>query len=121
MVLIAAVFAGVILSLVIVGMLEGVADEARLLQFHKDFLRARYAADAGLAVVLATIAEGREQEVTTVERTVEVGRGSATFRRVAQGTPEFESKGRYGKGAVTLRLVLERGTPPRIRVWTVQP
>jgi len=122
-VLISVILMGVVVSLLVVGLLDAVADELRMLQFTKDFLRARYAADAGVSVMLALMAEGREEEITSVARSIHVGGGTATFRRLAAKTStlEYQATGRVGNGLVTVQLVVDREVPHRVRVWAVQP
>lgn len=122
-VLISVMFTWVIVSLVIVGLLAGVSDDLRLLSQQKDFLRARYAADAGAAVILALLAEGRGDEVSPAGRVIPVGTGSAAVRRAAvtAETLEYVIMGRSGRGRVTLDLVVARAAPHQVQSWTVRP
>jgi len=122
-VLISVILAGAVLSLVIVGLLDAVSDDLRLIRYHKDYLRARYVADAGVAMMLAFIAEKRMDEITSEGRAIAVGDGTVTFHRIID-EPEranFLSTGRVGRGMVTVRLAVDLKPPHRVRVWTVEP
>lgn len=122
-VLISVIVAGAVLSLVVVGLLDAVSDDLRLIRYHKDYLRARYAADAGVSVMLALIAEGRMDEITPAGRPLPVGSGTVVFRRIViePAHVSFVSTGRVGRGLVTVRLAVDRDPPHRVRIWTVEP
>jgi hypothetical protein len=122
-ILISVILAGAILSLVVVGLLDAVSDDLRLISYHKDYLRARYVADAGAAVILALIAEGRMDEITPAGRALAVGSGSVIFRRIVIEPKHvnFASTGRVGRGVVTVRLAVDRDPPHRVRIWTLEP
>jgi hypothetical protein len=122
-ILISVILAGAILSLVVVGLLDAVSDDLRLISYHKDYLRARYVADAGAAVMLALIAEGRIDEITPAGRALAVGSGSVIFRRIVIEPMHvnFVSTGRVGRGVVTVRLAVDRDPPHRVRIWTLEP
>ncbi len=123
-IVIAVVFTGVILSLVVTGLLATVAHEMQMLQLQKDFVRARYAADGGVAVVLTLLAEGRDEEITASPQSIPVGRETVTVRPVSAvgaETLEYEARGRAGRALVTVRLVVDRQPPHQIRVWAVAP
>jgi hypothetical protein len=121
-VLISVILAGAVLSLVIVGLLDAVSDDLRLIRYHKDYLRARYVADAGVAMMLGFIAEKRMDQIPA-GRAIAVGDGSVTVHRISDD-PEranFLSTGRVGRGIVTVRLAVDLKLPHRVRVWTEEP
>ncbi|HEV8352623.1 MAG TPA: hypothetical protein VGR24_00315 [bacterium] len=123
MVLISVMFAWVIVSMIIVGTLAGVSDDLRDLSRQKEYLHARYAADAGAAVILGLLAEERGDEVSPAGRAIAIGGGSVTFARAATTaeTLEYVITGRSGRGRVTLDLVVARTAPHRVRSWAVRP
>ncbi|HEY3247956.1 MAG TPA: hypothetical protein VGK88_06680 [bacterium] len=121
-ILISVIFTWVIVSLIIVSVLSAVADDFRLLQQQKESLRARYAADAGAAVILAMIADGRADEITPAGRAIAVGSGSALFRRAAMTAEviQYAITGRAGRGVVVIDLVVDR-VSHHVRSQTVRP
>lgn len=120
-VLISVILAGAVLSLVIVGLLDAVSDDARLIRYHKDYLRARYVADAGVVMMLELIAEKRIDQIP-VGRAIPVGDGSVIVHRITDDLERanFLSTGRVGRGTVTVRLAVDLKPPHRMRVWTVE-
>lgn len=121
-VLISVIITTAILTFVLTGLLTAIGDDLLHLRARKDYLRARYAADAGAAVALSFLAQGGPAAIGPL-RTFDVGGARVTVRRTGARAEfiELQSEGRAGRGAVTMQVVILRDAPTRIYMWRERP